>query len=230
MLTVMIAVAVGLLPGFAWLVFYLTEDPHPEPKRLILFTFLAGIAFGFFAVIVENFWTMAGNGWGVMEFSIVSLLGLALIEELTKFAAAYFSISRTPEMSDPIDPMVYMIVAALGFATLENIGTVANLHITSTPLLIAALQTISFRFVGATLLHTLTSGIVGYHWSLGHAKGKPVRFLISGLIFATLVHAAFNFLTLNAATLAIPVLFLLVVGLFVLSDFEVLREKEVVKS
>ena len=228
MLTTTIAVILGLLPGFAWLTFYLTEDPHPEPKRLVLFTFLAGIAFGFFAVIVEHFWTTAGGDFGIAEFSIVSLLGLAVIEELTKFAAAYFSISRTPEMSDPIDPMVYMIVAALGFATLENIGTLVNLHTSGTPMLLAALQTVSFRFVGATLLHTLTSGLVGYHWSLGHAKKKPVRFLISGLIFATLVHTAFNYLTLYAVTLAIPILFLLVVGLFVLNDFEVLREKEVV--
>ena len=54
MLFTVIAIILGLLPGFAWLVFYLTDDPHPEPKRLILFTFLAGIAFGFFAVVAER--------------------------------------------------------------------------------------------------------------------------------------------------------------------------------
>jgi RsiW-degrading membrane proteinase PrsW (M82 family) len=225
MLIPLLAIVLGFLPGFAWLVFYLTEDPHPEPKRLVLFTFLAGIAFGFIAVVAERFWNSAAAGLGVETFSIVSLLGLALIEELAKFAAAHFSISRTPEMRDPIDPMIYAIVAALGFATLENIGTLANLAAAGSWTM-AAFQTISLRFVGATLLHSLTSGIVGYQWSLGLAKRRTGNFLIAGLILATLAHAAFNYLILNAANLAYAVMFLLLVGFFVLNDFEKLREKE----
>ena len=224
MLVDALAVILGLLPGFAWLVFYLTEDPHPEPKRLVLFTFVAGVAFGFFAIIAEQFWNSLGSNVGVADFSILSLIGLALIEELTKFAAAYFSISRTPEMYDPIDPMIYMIVAALGFATLENIGTLLNLP--NGNLWNGAFQAISLRFVGATLLHTLTSGIIGYHWSLGIAKRRVAHFLTSGFIFAIIVHVAFNYFIINFANVGYAILLLLVVGFFVLNDFEELRAKE----
>jgi RsiW-degrading membrane proteinase PrsW (M82 family) len=225
MLFTLAAIVLGLLPGFAWLVFYLTDDPHPEPKRLIVFTFLAGIAFGFFAVVAEKLLSGAFDGWGVAELSVASLVCLALIEEFTKFAAAHFSISRTPEMSDPVDPMLYCIVAALGFATLENIGTLAN-GFTAGGDTLTALQTLLFRFVGATLLHSLTSGIVGYNWSLGIAKRRVTYFLVRGLVLATVAHAAFNELILTASNVGWAVLFLLVVGFFVLSDFEKLKAEE----
>ncbi len=221
----LIPILLGLLPGFAWLVFYLSEDPHPEPKRLVVFTFFAGIAFGFFTVVLERTFDDAAAGVGIALYSILSLVGLALIEESMKFAAAFFAISRTPEMSDPIDPMIYMIVAALGFATLENIGTIANIpH--GTPLLTAAFQTISLRFVGATLLHSLASGFVGYCWSVGIKEKRPIVYVILGTFSAALLHATFNYLTLTASTVAYSVAFLVVVGFFVLVDFEKLKAQE----
>ena len=32
----------GILPGLVWILFYLQEDPHPEPKHLILLSFVVG--------------------------------------------------------------------------------------------------------------------------------------------------------------------------------------------
>jgi protease PrsW len=221
-----LAVVLGLLPGFAWLVFYLLEDPHAEPKRLILFTFFAGMAFGLFAIIPEKLLGSGVESIGIENFSIISLLGLALIEEALKFGAAYLAISRTPELNDPIDPMIYMIVAALGFATLENIGTLANASWGGLLTVTFVFQTLSFRFVGATLLHTLTAGIVGYYWSLGLAKKRASRFLFGGLAIATGIHAVFNYLILNVPNVSFAILFLLFVGFFVLNDFDILKTKE----
>jgi len=215
----------GLLPGFAWLMFYLEEETHAEPKRLIAFTFMSGIAFAFFTVIVEHWFNNALGSAGVSEFSIVSLLGLALIEEMMKFAAADFAVGKTPIMRDPVDVMIYMIIAALGFATLENIGAIAGTA--SQPTLLAGVfQTISLRFVGATLLHSLTSGIVGYYWALGIARKKTVPYLAGGFLIATLLHAFFNFLILNYGNAGYTVVFLMIVGFFVLNDFEKLKVAE----
>src|SRR5258708_18904604 len=44
--------------------------------------------------------------------------------------------------------------------------------------LFRSLQTDSLRFVGATLLHSLTAAIIGYHWALGVARGHVIRSLI----------------------------------------------------
>ena len=218
---------VGLLPGFAWLVFYLSEDPHPEPKRMILLTFFAGIAFGFFTIILEQLFNTAAAQAGVIELSILSLLGLALIEEFMKFAAAYFVAGKSPELDEPIDAMIYMIVAAMGFATLENVGALTNAAAAAVnhgTLIASIFETTSLRFVGATLLHSLTSAIVGYHWALGIKHKRVAHYLVGGIAIATILHAVFNWLILNYASLGYSILFLLVVGFFVLNDFEKLKQ------
>jgi RsiW-degrading membrane proteinase PrsW (M82 family) len=225
----LLSLILGLLPGFAWLIFYLSEDPHPEPKRLIIFTFFVGIAFGFFTIIIEQVFSGAMQQIGVIELSIISLVGLAFIEEFMKFAAAHFAVGKSPELDEPIDAMIYMIVAALGFATLENIGALTNVASGATQgaFIVSAFETASLRFVGATLLHSLTSAIVGYHWALGMVHKKVPHFLVSGLIIATILHATFNYLILNYADVGYSILFLLVIGFFVLNDFEKLKAKVV---
>jgi RsiW-degrading membrane proteinase PrsW (M82 family) len=226
MLMLVIALVAGLLPGFAWLVFYLSESPRPEPKRLIAFVFIVGMAFGFFTVAIENIFNSWASGIGIQELSLLSLFGLAAIEEIMKFAAAHFAINRTPEFSEPVDAMIYMIVAALGFATLENIGAIANIS-PQAALVPAVLETVSLRFVGATLLHTLTSGIVGYYWALGIVRGKVARYLAIGLPVAAVLHATFNYLILTYGDVIYSILFLIVVGFFVLNDFEQLKAKPI---
>lgn len=214
----------GLLPGFAWLIFYMSEDPHPEPKRLIVLTFFAGIAFGFFTIVIEQGFNGALGNVGVTEFSILSLLGLALIEELMKFCAAYFAVGKSPLLNEPMEHMLYMIVAAMGFATLENIGAISNI-----PFPGAAIgmffETSSLRFVGATLLHSLTSGIVGYHWALGIARKSVVKNLCIGFALAAVLHGAFNYLIINYGNIAYAVVLLVMAGFFVLNDFEKLKQK-----
>ena len=223
---IILAVMFALIPGFAWLVFYLGEDPRREPKRLIALTFLAGIIAGLFAIVTELFFNKAIVSVGIQEFSIASLLALAFIEELLKFGAAYFAVNKDPRFIEPIDAMIYTIVAALGFATLENIGTIALMpHQNAFAAAIA--QTSSLRFVGATLLHSLASGIVGYHWALGIIRGKIARYLVSGFAIAAALHAIFNYLILNYENIAYSVIFLVVVGLFVLIDFEKLKARPI---
>jgi RsiW-degrading membrane proteinase PrsW (M82 family) len=226
MLMLIIALVAGLLPGFAWLVFYLGESPRPEPKRLIAFTFIVGMAFGFFTVAIENIFNNWATGIGIQELSLLSLFGLAIIEEIMKFTAAYFAINRNPEFAEPVDAMIYMIVAALGFATLENIGAISGIS-PQAALIPAVLETVSLRFVGATLLHTLTSGIVGYYWALGIVRGKVARYLAIGIPIAAILHATFNYLILTYGDAIYSVIFLVVVGFFVLNDFEQLKAKPI---
>ena len=184
---IFLVLILGILPGFAWLVFYVKEEEtHRESKRLILFAFAAGIVFGLIAVILENLLNTAAAGIGIAEFSLVALIVFALIEEIVKFAAAYLAIGKSRIMRDPVDLMIYLIVAALGFATLENIGALAMLlaHARgawgrSVPSRRSFAEALSLRFVGATLLHSLTSGIVGYYWALGIMRHKVARYLVA---------------------------------------------------
>ncbi|MEK7076654.1 MAG: PrsW family glutamic-type intramembrane protease [Patescibacteria group bacterium] len=214
----------SLLPGFAWLFFYLKEDLHPEPKKLIISTFLMGMAFSFFALALQIIIRPFLGGWGFAEYAFFSLFILAITEELMKFSAAYFNVHADPAFDEPVDAMIYMVIASLGFATVENIAAV---HGNQSPgaLLSDVLQITSLRFVGATLLHTLTSALVGYFWAVSIREFGQKRFIVYGLVLASALHAAFNYLILSYGNIAYSLLLLGIVGFFVLGDFERLKEK-----
>lgn len=214
----------SLLPGVAWLFFYLQEDCHPEPKHLLLLVFFAGAASAFVAYFAQVNLNSVLGSWGVEGFSALSLITLAGIEEISKFGAAWITVHKNEEFDEPIDAMVYMVVAALGFATVENLGALTN-HIPQVGDFGHAIETTSLRFVGATLLHTLSSALIGYYWSLSIRTFNTKRFLMFGLFAAAVLHAVFNYLILNYGDLSYALLFVVIVGFFILSDFEKLRGK-----
>ena len=128
----------------------------------------------------------------------------SLVEEVLKFFAVYLVVVRNPEFDEPIDAMVYMITAALGFAAIENILVMFTVIPDGTDI---ALNTLALRFVGATLLHALASGLMGYFlaisWFFQEHKKKLIIF---GLATAALFHTAFNMLISFAQESANPVI------------------------
>lgn len=224
MLTTLLII-LGLLPGLAWLVFYLHEDiRHPEPKKLILYTFLGGTLITIFVLQTQVFINNWLSNLGYHPYGMLSFLFLGGVEEFFKFLAVYLVVSRRKEFDEPVDAMIYMIVAALGFATVENVASVIQSSGGGFGVP-GPLETTILRFVGATLLHSLTSGIVGYYWGRAIAKRDGYKSLIvQGLLWATLLHAVFNFLIIKSEPIALPLIFLLFVALVVLADFEKLKK------
>ncbi|MDP3956776.1 MAG: PrsW family glutamic-type intramembrane protease [bacterium] len=214
----------GILPGAIWLLFYLQEDIDHEPVKEILYAFFAGAAITIIVLGLQNIFSdISAPFISINTFSPIYLFILAGIEEFFKFGAAYLLISRSKYFNVPVDAMVYMIVVALGFATVENIGALQN-QFRETAMLSAILGTATLRFIGATLLHTLASALVGYYWAKGLIAKRLISRLAIGLFIATSLHATFNFLVLqNQEQITYPILLLVIVAFFVMSDFEKLR-------
>jgi protease PrsW len=217
MVSTILLVILGLLPSVIWLLFYLREDSkRPEPKKLIIFAFIVGGVSTFFALAFQLFYNNIAVTQGIALYSITSLVVLAGIEELVKYGAVYFSVSRRKEFDEPIDPMIYMIVAALGFAAVENIATIFQAN--------SSLETAALRFVGATLLHSLSSGLVGYYWGRFLATKRNFKSLIlTGLALATILHVIFNYLIITTGPAGVVIIFLIFIALFILKDFEKLK-------
>lgn len=212
---------IGIIPGFVWLIFFLREDFRPEPKKLIFFTFFVGAIFSlpvFFSQLIfqktASFLGLAGG--------LLFVIGLAVIEEVFKFLAAYLAISGNKNFDEPIDAMIYIIAAALGFATVENIF----IAVTADSVLETAKIT-SLRFVGATLLHALTAGLIGYQWALGISRNQIANFVLRGVIYAVIIHAFFNHFVLKFEenNLFYAAVVILAAAFFVFMDFEKLRRK-----
>lgn len=207
----------GLIPSFAWLIFYLSEDKKTEPKKTILFAFLTGGLTTFAVLLAQVVINKISLQIGIQEHSPLSFFILAALEEIFIFLGVYYVISKRREFDEPVDAMVYMITAALGFAVVENVAANFNLSLPT------ALETTTLRFFGATLLHTLSSGLVGYYWAKSILANNK-KILALGLVLGTLLHASFNYLIMRYEPVVIPTIFLITLAIFILHDFEKLQK------
>jgi protease PrsW len=225
---ILFAVVGGILPTLIWLWFWLKEDSkHPEPKRLVAATFIGGMIMVPVALFVEkslaknlNLNELISSGspnkvpltLGSMEILLEPLLGLFIaffilvsIEELVKYVAAQGVAFPNRHFDEPIDAMVYMITAALGFASVENIlfiinnlGELSDMSQTGFFLssdLSKVIVSGNLRFLGANILHVVTSGLMGAFIGFSFYKPKYAKFwyFILGFLVATLLHTVFNF-------------------------------------
>ena len=109
-----------------------------------------------------------------------------------------FGGARIPRIrNEPIDPVIYMVAVALGFAAVEN--ALFLLSPLSGDTAVQTILTGNLRFVGATLLHVLSSAAIGVMLGLSFYKPKAVKrlYALAGVILAILLHSAFNFFILN---------------------------------
>jgi len=124
----------------------------------------------------------------------------ATIEELFKFGVAYFLVLRRKEDNEPIDPLIYMMTAALGFVAIENALFILNPLVDGH--IIDSIITGNIRFVGASLLHTISSAAIGISMGLSFYKSRYAKqfYLFIGIITAIVLHTAFNFFIIKEAS------------------------------
>ena len=80
----------GILPALFWLWFWLKEDKkRPEPRKVLLITFLAGMIMVIFALLIEE---IISN---VVKNIIIVLFLWASVEEILKYIAARYTAFRT---------------------------------------------------------------------------------------------------------------------------------------
>jgi protease PrsW len=225
----------GLVPSFVWLVFYLRKDAHPEPNSMIIKVFFWGMLATLPAIALELVLRSLFAALPLPDIIILILyifLGVALVEELLKFLVVRIFVYKNKALDEPLDVMLYMIIAALGFAAFENTLVLFGLESTSPVSHIAALTLV--RLVGATFLHALASGTLGYFLARSFFDPKKKHwYFAAGLFFAVLLHGLFNFYILKiegAAKLLVPALILLGLAIFVSLGFRKLKKAIPIKK
>lgn len=218
--TLGLALLAGMIPSLLWLWFWLREDKKSsEPKGLLTIIFILGMISVIFVLPIQKF----------IQAHVVSpelqLVLWATAEELIKYLAVIIILYGSTHIDEPIDWPIYMITAAVGFAALENALFLLK------PLLleqaVSGILTGHLRFLGATLLHTVASGVFGIALGLSLFMGdfKRKLYLLIGLIFAVVLHSAFNFFIIRngGADFLKVFAFLWVVTIIVMLLFEKLR-------
>ena len=229
----------GVLPSLIWLFYYLKKDMHPEPKKMIVKIFFYGIL-----VTIPVFLLQVGlsaildqikilgffNGYPIIEDLLKWFVVIALTEETLKYGVVKLAILKSDELDEPLDIMLYMVVVALGFAALENIlylfSPIDNMSFNA---IIGSTIVISFiRFIGATFLHTLCSGLIGYFLAKSILENRSkLHLTMVGILFSTLLHGLYNFsiITMQAPfNFFIPLIIILGLIIFMVYDFDNIKK------
>ena len=167
---------------------------------------------------VQN--NIASNNWQIILW--------AAAEEIMKFLAVLIVVFHTSDIEDAIDWPIYLITAALGFAALENsLYLLKPLSLGQNTL---SLLTGGLRFLGSTILHTVSSGILGISLAISLRMRKFAKFLylLVGLVVAIGLHSTFNFFIIrNSGSDFLKVFgFLWVVTIIVMLLFEKVRRMD----
>ncbi len=186
--TVFYAILGGGVPAVFWLWFWLREEDaeHREPRGLIVLTFILGAITVMFAIWLEKY-----SAQFVTDHTY-QIIMWAAIEELLKLTGAMIIIGTCNCIDQPIDYPMYFIAVALGFAALENILYLLQpLSVSGT---LVGIFTGNLRYLGSTLLHLISSGMIGSALGLSfYIKEYRGLYLLVGISCAIVLHSLFNF-------------------------------------
>ena len=210
----------GIIPALFWLWFWLREDKEkPEPKGILTICFILGAAAVILVLPIQKF--IQTN----FSAHTTQVILWASVEEIMKYLAMILILYKSKYIEEPIDYAIYIITVALGFAAFENmLFLIKPLSLDQT---IVGLLTGQLRFLGSTLLHSVSSGIIGIFLGLSFFmnREKEKLYLFLGIILAITLHSTFNFFIIeNSGNDFLKVFaFLWVVTIIIMLLFEKLR-------
>ncbi len=191
--TILYAFIGGLMPALVWLYFLLKEDyRNPEPRSILFLAFLAGVVAVPIAVPLETLFrdyaygAIAGcSPYLPLCFPIIGLW--AIVEEVLKYGLCAVFVLWRADVDEPIDLVIYMLTAALGFAAFEN--ALFLIEPLTARNFLSALATDNLRFVGSTLLHVIASSVIGFALAFAHTLPRWSRGIVAsgGLILAIFI-------------------------------------------
>lgn len=195
----MLLLALSIAPGLAIILYIYGKDSYDrEPRRYLLVSFLLGMASVIPAFVLEKAgeWAFGGTGpassIGYTAFFAFIIVGCS--EELSKYAVVRWYAWPKKEFDEPFDGIVYSVMVAMGFATIENIGYVQD-HGFSTAIV---------RMFLSVPAHAAFGTVMGYY--IGLAKFNRARagwFILKGLAMAVFFHGAFDFFLFLQGNIAV---------------------------
>ena len=192
--TLLFAILSGVVPAVFWLWFWLREEDSDdrEPFGLIAISFILGALIVFIAVWLEKY------SLNFVKNNTIQTIVWASIEEILKFIGVMVIITGNKNVDRPIDYPMYFIATALGFAALEN--TLYLLNPFNASGTIVGMLTGNLRFLGSTLLHAISSAMIGSAIGLSfYLKQYRIIYIIAGIFCAIMLHSVFNFFIMKGS-------------------------------
>jgi protease PrsW len=185
MLLFILSIAPGI--AIAWYI-YNKDNYNKEPRKYLIISFLLGMASTLPAIIIQllaqKITGPTTSASSISFYAFFAFIVVALSEELSKFMMLRLYAYPKTAFDEPIDGIVYSVMVAMGFATLENIGYVQQ-H---------GLGTAFLRMFLSVPAHGAFGVLMGYY--IGLAKFNKTHrgwLMMKGIVLAVVFHGAFDF-------------------------------------
>lgn len=187
-------ILLAILPGIILSLFIIIQDRFDrEPIKLLLKVFVLGM----FATIPTMVVEMLGQNFNIFSgiagqlFEAIIVVGFA--EEYFKRLVVLRFAFNNPAFSEKLDGIVYCAIAALGFATLENVFYVITYYTLSPDIWIT-------RGLLSVPAHMLLGITMGYYLSLSKFCPHPAKcrsYYNKSLYIPALLHGIFDFMLMT---------------------------------
>jgi len=212
---------IAVVPGLLIVLFIYHSDRYEKEQILPLFlSYLLGILITVPVYLIQA-WYSQHNVESYLTIPATlfsSFVLVALSEELFKFAALMLYPYRRRFFNEPIDGIVYAVVIAMGFATVENILYAFRY----------GLHTVLLRALTAVPAHACFGVLMGYYVGKARfvAAERRLRYLIYGVILAIGIHGLYDFFILQQIYDGLILLAMLTLALSLFFALRLLREQQ----
>ncbi len=210
MLYLIVNLLLALVPSAAIVVyFYNRNTKTKDSPSLVVGVFLLGFVAVLPAAAAEALLsTVTTSLRGVLLVLVRAFVVAALVEELTKYTVVRGVLWRRREFDEIADGMMYTVTASLGFAFFENL-----MYSFGPPAVLV------LRGLTAVPLHAAAAGVMGYF--LGRERFGESGAARRGIVYAVLIHGAYDALLFAGGALSLLVIPLL--GFAVMALFRLYR-------
>ena len=200
--------------------YFFLDKENKEPLFPAFICFLLGILIAFPAYFLqeyfwENDWFTSSSFLAVLAYSF---LVVALFEELIKWGMLYLFPSRSRHTDEPVDMLLYALLIAMGFASLENI-LYGLQH---------GFDVIVVRALTSVPAHAIFGILMGYYFVYFKFLKQPKSLFFAFLIpFG--VHGLYDFFLIQDFSenlMLVSILILIVSGYFV---WKIIKEVKSIK-
>lgn len=195
---VIILLFLSVLPVYLLGIYIYKNDFDKEPKRLLFKLFILGFASAFLTIIISDilhsiFPLLSSSPTVLDPIKLIpyTFLGIALVEEFSKWIFVYGYTYRRSEFNHAYDAIVYSVFVSLGFACIENILYVLDTY---------QIQTAITRGLLAVPGHTCDGILMGYFLALAKISEKngnkklARKNKIMSIIVPMLAHGLYDYL------------------------------------
>ena len=184
----------AITPGIAFgLIFYWVDRYDREPIRVLLKVFIMGIVSVIPTIFVERFLSAFNIFGGTLRVAYTAFIVAGFTEEYMKRRVVLKHVYYNPVFDEKLDGIVYCVMSALGFATIENIMYVVFRF--------ADMESVGlYRAILSVPAHMLFAVTMGYYLSLAKFSNSPIQklyFYKKSLSVPAILHGIFDFILMS---------------------------------